>query len=438
VSTRRRFLQTGAAAAASIVVSPRTASSPPARFDPTSWSSVRAQFSLDPNVTNFATFLLSSHPRQVRDAIAHHARLLDRDAKRYLDEQEGTSGAEAAVRRAGARYLDVDPDELALTDSTTMGLGLLYGGLRLPPGTEVLTTTHDFYSTHESLRLRTLRTGAAVRKIRLYADPRTVSVDEIVSAVRNGVRNETRGLAVTWVHSSTGVKLPIRAMAEVLAEVNHDRSPDDRVLLCVDGVHGFGVEAATPRELGCDFLVSGCHKWLFGPRGTGVIWGTPEAWSSVTPTIPTFDPRAFPHWLDDQAPPLSGIPGLPRALATTPGGFHSFENRWALREAFDFRRAIGRVRAALRTQQLASQLKDGLRSIRGVGLVTPSSSELSSGLVCFRMGDRDPVDVMSNLYGRARVVATVTPYAARYSRLGPSILNSPNDVERVLRALHSL
>jgi selenocysteine lyase/cysteine desulfurase len=54
--------------------------------------------------------------------------------------------------------------------------------------------------------------------------------------------------------------------------------PEDRVFLCVDGVHGFGVEAATPAALGCDSLVAGCHKWLFGPRGTGLIWGRSDAW----------------------------------------------------------------------------------------------------------------------------------------------------------------
>ena len=43
--------------------------------------------------------------------------------------------------------------EIALTDSTTMGLAVMYGGLDLAPGDEILTTTHDFFSTEESLRL---------------------------------------------------------------------------------------------------------------------------------------------------------------------------------------------------------------------------------------------------------------------------------------------
>ena len=380
------------------------------------------QFSLDPRLTNFATFLLAPHPHQVRVAIARHARALDRDAKRYLDRQEDRNRADQRVRNAAARYLDANADEIALTDSTTMGLGLLYGGLRLEEDDEVITTTHDFYSTHESLRLRALRTGAQVRKVRLYQNARATSVDELVSAVRRAVTPKTRVVALTWVHSSTGVKLPIRAIADVLPT---------RVVLCVDGVHGFGVEAATPRQLGCDFLASGCHKWLFGPRGTGIIWGRAEAWDAVTPTIPTFDGRAFRPWMEGRAP------DLPRSAAMTPGGFHTFEHRWALAEAFDFRRRIGRGRTATRTHQLAQRLKNGLAEIKRVRLVTPQSAALSAGIVCFEVDGQEPFDLVERLYARHRIVASVTPYANRYVRLGPSILNTPAEVDRVVRAVAS-
>ena len=432
MATRSQFLKSAAAAVAGAAYAP-TAAQP--GFDPASWSSVRDQFALDDGVTNLTTFLLASHPKPVRDAIDRHRAGLDRDAKRYLDDQEET--AETRIRAGAAAYLEVRADEIALTDSTTMGLGLVYGGLRLRPGQEILTTVHDFYSTHESLRLRALRTGARVRKIRLYRNARSVSVDEVVSAVHRSIRPETRVLAITWVHSSTGVKLPVRAIANVLRPINARRPAAERILLCVDGVHGFGVEAMTPAQLGCDALVSGCHKWLFGPRGTGLVWARKTAWPAISPTIPTFDSRAIVAWIRGQRS-RNGIAGLPRALAMTPGGFHSFEHRWALREAFDFRRQIGRERAAARTHELAHRLKAGLRDINGVRLVTPDSSTLSAGLVCFDVANRDPMAIVQRLYDRAQVVASVTPYSTRYVRLGPSILNSTGDVDRALQAIHAV
>jgi selenocysteine lyase/cysteine desulfurase len=105
----------------------------------------------------------------VREAIERHSRELDSNAARYLRQSEVV--LEDKARAAAARYLDSKPEQVALTDSTTMGLGLVYARLKLEPGDEVLTTAHDFYSTHEALRLRAQLDGVKVRRIRLYDEP---------------------------------------------------------------------------------------------------------------------------------------------------------------------------------------------------------------------------------------------------------------------------
>src|SRR5439155_1258293 len=92
----------------------------------------------------------------------------------------------------------------------------------------------------------------------LASHPRPVR-EEITEAVVRALKPRTRVVAVTWVHSCTGVKLPIRRIADALAEVNAQRDDGDRALLCVDGVHGIGVDDATMADLGCDFFVAGTH-----------------------------------------------------------------------------------------------------------------------------------------------------------------------------------
>jgi selenocysteine lyase/cysteine desulfurase len=392
-----------------------------AELDPADWRSVRAQFAIPRDLHHLAGFVLAPHPRPVREAIEAHRRALDRDPSGYLHARQGS--LEAAVREAAARYLGAQPDELALTDSTTMGLGLLYGGLRLRPGQEILTTEHDFYATHEALRLRAKRTGARVRRIRLYERAERASVDEIVSSIRRARSARTRVVALTWVHSSTGVKLPIRAIADALPE---------RVLLCVDAVHGLGVENKTAGTLGCSFLVSGCHKWLHGPRGTGIVWARASAWAETTATIPSFDDGAsYAGWLQGRAP------GVTSALTMTPGGYHSFEHRWALSKAFDFHRAVGKARIEARLRALARRLKDGLADMGHVTLRTPRSDSLSAAIVCFEVERLSASEAVERL-ARQRVVATVTPYATRYVRLGPGLYSSEDDVDAALAAVRAL
>jgi selenocysteine lyase/cysteine desulfurase len=302
-----------------------------------------------------------------------------------------------------------------------MGLGLLYTGIKVRGDQEILTTEHEYYSTLESLDLRSLRTGATVRKISLHNGSYNTSTDELVGNVYRSISPGTRVIALTWVHSSTGLKIPVKEIAETISSINKSRADEDRVLLCVDGVHGLGVENVNIEEVGCDFFVAGTHKWMFGPRGTGIFWGRDDAWKDVVATIPTFS--------------RSETAGQ----AMTPGGFHSFEHRWALNEAFDFHRRIGKEQVEKRIHQLNTQLKEGLRNMSSVTLHTPVSEELSAGLVCFEVDGFTPYEVVKRLEDRY-IIATTTPgtYKERYVRLAPGLLNNPSEVERTLAAIREL
>jgi selenocysteine lyase/cysteine desulfurase len=397
------------------------------------WEGVQESFELDRSRVQLSSFLLAPHPRPVREAIAEHRRRLDADTAVYLQDEE--ERLEAEVLQAAASYLAVAPEEIAVTGSTTMGLGLLYATLALAEGEEILTTEHDFYSTHEALRLRAEATGATLRRVRLYEEPATASQAGVVEVIRDAVTPRTRAVALTWVHSSTGVKLPVRAIADALGE--RDAALGKRkTLLCVDAVHGLGVEPEPPGELGCDFLVSGCHKWLFGPRGTGIAWGRADAWAETTPTIPSFtDRESFQAWLRARAPTTPTT-----ATAFTPGGYQAFEHRWALAEAFAFRQEIGRERAAERTRSLARRLKDGLLEIPGLVVRTPLDERLSAGIVCCDVPAATslPDAFVQRLREEHGVVASLTPYATRYLRFGPSIVNSEAEIDRALEAVRQL
>lgn len=395
------------------------------------WEGVQASFELDRSRAQLSTFLLAPHPRPVRDAIAEHRRRLDADTAVYLHDEE--LRLEAELLQAAAAYLAVAPEEIALTGSTTMGLGLLYATLALGRGEEILTTEHDFFSTHEALRLRAQATGATVRRVRLYDEPSTASEDGIVEVLQDALTPRTRALALTWVHSGTGVKLPLRAIADALRERDAELGKR-RTLLCVDAVHAFGVEPEPPGELGCDFLVSGCHKWLFGPRGTGIVWGRTEAWEEVSATIPSFtDQESFGAWLQGSE---AGVPTT--AAAFTPGGYQAFEHRWALAAAFSFRQEIGRERAAERTHALARRLREGLAEIPGLVVRTPAAESLSAGLVCCDVAASDPQELVDRLLADHDVVASVTPYATRYLRFGPSFANSEEEVDRAAEGVRAL
>lgn len=408
------------------------ASSEAKAIAPGDWKSLRELFPLTRDYVQLSTFLLASHPAPVAAAIERHRKALDENPADYWHEHFMTIDGE--ISAAAAQYMGGRADQIALTDSTTMGLAMVYSGLKLQPGEEVLQTTHDHYSTDMSLAHRAERTGASVRKISLYDDPQGISavtVEQVVDRLRAGISPKTRVVAVTWVHSSTGVKLPIRAMADAITAINEGRGEDKQILFCVDGVHGFGVEDEDVSQLGCDFFVAGTHKWIFGPRGTGVIWGSDRGWANSNPVIPGFG-GSYGVWLGEV-----GADKIPAGDHMTPGGFHSFEHRWALPEAFELHLQLGKKRVQSRIHQLNTQTKEGLAAMPHVTLYTPMATDLSSGLVCFDVAGVPQVEVVKRMHDKG-IIMSSTPYRQSYARFAPSLINNEQEIDRALAEIRAM
>ena len=432
--TRRQALLGTAALAAAFAVpgcssarSARVRSATDANPNPdlSSWEGVRAEFDVDPDLIHMAAMLLSSHPRPVREAIEAHRRGLDDNPVDYLFEHWARSeerlddDAEQWAMEAAARYLDVPAARIALTHNTTTGLAMVYNGIDIRPDQEVLSAHWNHWASEGSIQYAAEKRGFSRRRAHLVDDLQTITADELTDRLVDQITPETRVVASTWVHSDTGLRLPVGAMGRRIEEINQARAAEDRILFVVDGVHGFGVEDATFADLHCDFLIAGCHKWLFGPRGTGLIAAGADAWQHVTPTIPTFSMS------------------ITQGRRFTPGGFHAFEHRWALHQAFEFHQQIGKGRIAQRTHELSGRLTEEIAELPHVHMTTPVSPELRSGIVVFSVDGHGTYEVLDHLR-RHQIIGSVSTGDVRQPRLSPSILNDHTEIDAIIDALWEL
>jgi isopenicillin-N epimerase len=431
---RRGFLAAPAALSAALLpgslLAAVEAATPPMP-DLSTWEGVRAQFALDPAWMHFASFFIASHPAPVQAAIEGYRRAIDRNPFVAVEHgmfSEGADNLHVQVQAAVAEYLGARPQDVCLTGNTTTGLALVYHGLPLQAGDEVLCTTHDHYSHHESIRLAVARNGAGMRMIPLFEEAATATTDSIIDALLKGIGPRTRVVGLTWVHSSSGIRLPIREIAAALRA-----RPGPPLLLVVDGVHGLGSTDETVATMGCDYFCAGTHKWMFAPRGTGLVWASAENWARLRPLIPSFtDFDQYQAWERQEAPTTPTT-----ADRMAPGGFHAYEHQWATAAAFRMHRQMGRARVAARIRELNDQCKAGLAANRKVKLHTPMSAELSAGLVSFEVEGVPPAEVVKQLLAR-RIIASTSPYAITYARLAPSLVNTADEVERAVRAVREI
>lgn len=422
MTDRRTFLKQAGILAAALPLgnslAPLALADTPAPQDADKWAQLRQLFDLDPNIAHFSNVLITSHPKPVRDAIAQYRTEIDRHPAKWVDwETQSEWKREGEVREWAARYLQVKPRQIALTGSTTEGLGMIYGGLDVRPDQEILTTEHEHYSAQSTLAFREKRPGTQVRKIRLFDTPQQISTDQILATIAANIRPNIRVLGMTWVHSGSGVKLPIGEIGALVREHNRQRDNKDRIIFVVDGVHGFGVEDMRFADLNCDYFIAGTHKWLFGPRGTGIICAASEKLENLTPTFATFSQ-------DEDF-----------ATIMTPGGYHAFEHRWALGKAFELHLQLGKADVQARIHQLNSYFKQRLQEHPTIELVTPLKPEHSAGFTFFRIKDRDLDQLAAFLTQNGVIVDAVDRDVGPVLRTAPGLLNTEQEIDRAMSLL---
>ena len=420
MTDRRTFLKQAGVFAASLPLG--TALLPQAMAadstnDP--WTGFKQLFNQDPSYLHFSNFLVASHPRPVREAIERYRAQIDRNPGLAMDwDLQETWKREGQVREWAGRYLKATPAQIALTGSTSEGLAMIYGGIKVRADQEILTTVHEHYATEFSLDFRVRKEQTQVRKIRLFDDAHRVSVDEVLGNIQRNIRPNTRVLGMTWVQSGSGVKLPIGEIGKLVEEHNRERDDKDRILYIVDGVHGFGVEDLDFPEMHCDFFIAGTHKWMFGPRGTGLVCARDPENKYVTPMVPTFsEDKDF-------------------ATIMTPGGFHAFEHRWAADEAFKLHLQLGKAQVQARIHALNTELKDQLLTHPKIELVTPRSPELSAGFTFFRVKGQDSDAVAAHMMKNRVVIDAVDRDVGPVIRTSPGLLNSSEEIQRFMTLLN--
>jgi len=422
MSNRRDFLKQAGLLAAALPLAaslPNIASASTAAALPRNkWAQLQQLFDQDPAWLHFSNFLVTSHPRPVREAIEMHRAALDKNPGLAMDWDHGvTEKREEDVRVWAGQYVQADARQIALTGSTTEGLAMIYGGVQVRADQEILTTEHEHYATHTILELRTQRDGTKVRKIRLFNDPYPISKQELLANIDRSIRPQTRVLGMCWVHSGSGVKLPLADIGALVDKHNRGRSEADRIVYVVDGVHGFGVEDVNFPAMNCDFFIAGTHKWMFGPRGTGIVVSRTADVKYVTPIIPTFSEAE--HF----------------STTMTPGGYHSFEHRWALTEAFKLHLQLGKADVQARIHELNSYLKKHLLQRPQIELVTPLSPEFSAGFTFFRVKGKDCDKIAAHLMANKVVADAVERDVGPVIRTAPGLLNDEAQIDRLLAVL---
>jgi selenocysteine lyase/cysteine desulfurase len=174
------------------------------------------------------------------------------------------------TRRACAKLINAEADEIAFVKSTSHGLSLVANGLDWKPGDNVLVYEKEFPSNlYPWLNLKTR--GVEVRMI--PSRDNRVSINDIAGLMDP----KTRLIAISSVQFVNGFRIDLKQLGE-LCKTN-------KVFLCVDAIQSLGVLPMDIKECSIDFLSADAHKWLLGPEGIGIFYCRKELAERLAPPL---------------------------------------------------------------------------------------------------------------------------------------------------------
>src|SRR3954468_8012118 len=165
------------------------------------------------------------------------------------------------LRERYAALLGAPADEVAVTSSTTAGMGVVLAGMDLGPGDEIVTSD----SEHPGL------VGPLIAARERGATIKAVPFKDVADAVGA----TTTLVACSHVNWLTGELAPA-ALKDVPVPV------------LLDGAQGVGAIPVDVRELGCAAYAGSGQKWLCGADGTGMLFVDAVFLERVSATRPGY------------------------------------------------------------------------------------------------------------------------------------------------------
>jgi selenocysteine lyase/cysteine desulfurase len=181
-------------------------------------------------------------------------------------------------------------------------------------------------------------------------------------------------------------------------------------------------------ELGCDAYATSGHKWMLGPKETGLLYVRKEMLDIIQPK---FTGAYSAGEFDLAKGTLDFVPTAQRYEY----GTVSIPLRFGLGAAVNFLQKIGVENIWKRDQSLSTRLYKGLKSIPYVSVLSPESSTERSALVTFKHEKIPYGDLQRHLDTYKLRTRGVGEGGVNALRISTHLYNSPEEVDRALEAV---
>lgn len=340
------------------------------------WAGVQQSFSVTRGIVNLNNGGVSPSPRLVTEAFVRYT-WQQEDATAYTMWQLLEPQSET-IRTGLAEIFGCSAEEIAITRNASESLEILLMGMDFKPGDEILTSTQDYPRMLTTLKQREMREGLKLNLIKVPIAPRDIG--DLATPFERAVTPKTKLILVSHQINLTGQIMPVKRVCEM--------ARGKGIETIVDGAHSFAQFDFKQADLGCDYFGTSLHKWLYAPKGTGMLYVRREKISKIWALMASEDKNR----------------GDIRKFEEI--GTHSAAMRLAIGEAILFHHAIGGKRKEARLRYLSRYWMNKLKAIPKIGFNTSFDDAQSCAIANFKIDGIDPARLGSFLMAKHKIFTT--------------------------------
>jgi isopenicillin-N epimerase len=380
-----------------------------AALDEDFWFEIQQAFTVTRGMINLNNGGVSPSPRIVTEALVRYI-WQQEDATAYTMWQLLEPQSET-IRTGLAELFGCDREEIAITRNASESLETLLLGLDLKSGDEILTTTQDYGRMLTTIHQREQREGIKLNLIKIPIPPK--NIQEITGAFERAITPRTRLIQIAHQINITGQITPVKAVCEMARARG--------VETIVDGAHSFAQFYFKQADLNCDYFGTSLHKWLYAPKGTGLLFVKRDKIGKVWPLFAAEQKQANDIRKFEEI------------------GTHSAAPKLAIGEAILFHNGIGGKRKEARLRYLSRYWMDRLKDIPKVRFNTSLDPQQMCAIANVQIEGLDSAKIGSHLFSQHRIYTTpIVHEEFQGLRITPNLYTTLKELDRFCEVMTTI
>ncbi len=380
-----------------------------AAIDEDFWFQIQQSFAVSRGNINLNNGGVSPSPRIVTEALVRYL-WQQEDATAYTMWQIMQPQLET-IRTGLAEMFGCDREEIAITRNASESLEILLMGMDLKSGDEILTSSQDYPRMLTTLRQREQREGLILKTIKIPVPAN--SKDEVIDAFARGISSKTKLILVSHQINLTGQIIPVKEICNL--------AKSKGIEVIVDGAHSFSQFEFKQKDLNCDYFGTSLHKWLYAPKGTGMLFIKKEKISKIWPLMAA-DVK--------QATDIRKFEEI---------GTNSIAIKLAIGEAIAYTNGIGLKRKEARLRFLSRYWMNILKSEKNIYFNTSFDDSLSCAIGNFSINGVDPSEIGAFLHSKHKIFTTpIIHDEFKGIRITPNLYTTTQELDRFCNIIREI